>query len=310
MTDDTTMLAPLSLYLDLEAGSSADLDVVAKAALAWSAAIKEIAYVVDPSVQVRLELESGTPGSLSLNTVIKSIVPATKSAGAYIRGAASDPQTVRTIIVTGAMWLAMNTAEYTFEKALDFLTGADAPPEAQVLSDKDKADIAQRVVDALRNEDAKRPARAVFRELERDQKIIGAGVTTWAGKRPSVIVPRSDFSKLSGRVVLKTETLTKRIVPERMRVILVRPFLERSDRRWGFRGPSGEFGASIKHGDFIESVLSGTTSVPMMEGIEMTIDLETHEEFEGGVWVQKKREVVNVIDLHQPLRQTALFPPA
>ncbi|MDP3406647.1 MAG: hypothetical protein Q8S03_18305 [Brevundimonas sp.] len=309
MAENDVSLTPLSLYLDLEAGTSADLDVVAKAALAWSAAIKEIAYVVDPGIQVRLELESGTPGSLSLNARLKSIGPAVKQAGAQVRAVLSEPQTVRTIIITGAMWLVMNTAEYTFERVMDFLTGADAPPEAQALSDEDKADVARRVVEALRNESAKRPARTVFRELERDSKIVGAGLTTKAGKRPDQIVPRADFPRMAGRVEVRTETLTKRTVPERMRVTLVRPILERSDRRWGFRGAAGEFGASIKHPEFIESVLSGTTAVPMMEGIEMTIDLETVEKFEGGVWVPIEREVVNVVDLHQPMKQAALFPP-
>jgi hypothetical protein len=309
MADDSVSLTPISLYLDIEPGSAADLEVVAKAALAWSSTIREIAYVVDPGIQMRIEFESGAPGSLSLNARLKSILPAIKQTGAQVRAAVTEPQIVRTIIISAATWLAMSAADYTFGRVMDFLTGADAPPEAHTLSEDDKADIARRVVEALRNDAAKRSARAVFRELERDPKIRGAGLTTRTGKRPDRIVPRSEFQQLSGRSETMVETVTKRTVPDRMRVTLLRPFLERTDRRWGFKGPFGEFGASIKHADFIESVLSGTTSVPMMEGIEMTIDLETTEEFQGGVWAPVKREVVNVVDLHQPLKQAPLFPP-
>ena len=309
MADEQTA-TPISLYLDLEPGTSADLDVVARAALAWSAALKEIAFVADPGYGLRIELESGTPGSLSLNVRLRSVLPKVKTVGAQVRAAVTDPRNIRTAIVSAAIWAAMNLMDYGFSSVMDWLTSADAPPEVQSLSDEDKADIARQVVEGLRNEAARAPIRTMYRELERDPSIRGAGVTSRPGKRPERIVPRADFAQLSGRVEVKTDTVTKRMVPERMRVTLLRPFLEKSDRRWGFKGPWGEFGASIKHADFMESVLSGTTSVPMMEGIEMTVDLETHEEFENGVWVPVKREVVNVVDLHQPMRQAPLFPPS
>ncbi len=64
---------PFSLYFDLEENKKADLEVVASASLALVAAIKEVAYIIDPSIEISVELESGTAGSLSLNTLIKTI---------------------------------------------------------------------------------------------------------------------------------------------------------------------------------------------------------------------------------------------
>jgi hypothetical protein len=64
--------APLSLYLDLEPGQTADLEVVAKASLAFVAALKEIAFQIDPLLEIRVELDSGTKGSPSLNARLKS----------------------------------------------------------------------------------------------------------------------------------------------------------------------------------------------------------------------------------------------
>lgn len=64
---------PISLYLDLEPGQVADLEVVARASLAFAAAVKDLAYVIDPSLELRIELASGTEGSLSLNSLLKSI---------------------------------------------------------------------------------------------------------------------------------------------------------------------------------------------------------------------------------------------
>lgn len=43
--------------------------VVARAALSWSAAIKELAFVLDPSLEVRVEIDSGTQCSFSLNSL-------------------------------------------------------------------------------------------------------------------------------------------------------------------------------------------------------------------------------------------------
>src|SRR5947208_9697632 len=65
--------APVSLYLDLQPGQKVDLEVAARAALAFAAAIRETAYIFDPSMTVRVELLSGTDGSLSLNSLIRSI---------------------------------------------------------------------------------------------------------------------------------------------------------------------------------------------------------------------------------------------
>ena len=64
---------PLSLYIDIEKGKVADLEVVARTALAWDALTKEIFYIADPALDVRVEIVNGTKGSVSLNTIIKAI---------------------------------------------------------------------------------------------------------------------------------------------------------------------------------------------------------------------------------------------
>ncbi len=68
-------IEPFSLYLDLEPGQLIDLDSAAKISLALSSAIREAAFVLDPSISVRVMLLSGTEGSFSLNTFIKSLKP-------------------------------------------------------------------------------------------------------------------------------------------------------------------------------------------------------------------------------------------
>src|ERR1041385_2963429 len=62
---------PISLYIDLERGQKADLEAVARASLAFAATIRDIAFVLDPSVDIRVELASGTESSLSLKPVLR-----------------------------------------------------------------------------------------------------------------------------------------------------------------------------------------------------------------------------------------------
>ena len=62
----------------------------------------------------------------------------------------------------------------------------------------------------------------------------------------------------------------------------------------------------MKDKEFLDRVLSGTTAVPLMAGIEMEVEIETAEEFKDGVWIVTDRSVVRVLGLHHPPRQVAL----
>jgi hypothetical protein len=68
-------IEPFSLYLELEEGRLLDIEVAAKIALALGAAIREAAFIIDPSIDIKIELVSGTEGSFSFNTFIKSLNP-------------------------------------------------------------------------------------------------------------------------------------------------------------------------------------------------------------------------------------------
>lgn len=63
--EESQRAQPINLYLDIEPGQVADIEVVARAALAFSKTIKEVVFVLDPSLEIRVEIASGTPGSLS-----------------------------------------------------------------------------------------------------------------------------------------------------------------------------------------------------------------------------------------------------
>ena len=61
--------APVSIYFGLKEGQSANLEVVAEAAIAWVAALREMANAIEPGLQVSVEILDGERGSLWLNTL-------------------------------------------------------------------------------------------------------------------------------------------------------------------------------------------------------------------------------------------------
>ena len=95
--------ASISLYFDVEEGNQAELKVAAASAIAFAKALEELAFHADPSMEVRVVLESGTSGSLSLNTVIKSV-----------RDFVTDRQKIQVAIISALMAIAVDTRGYTF----------------------------------------------------------------------------------------------------------------------------------------------------------------------------------------------------
>lgn len=285
---------PVSLYLDLEEGRVADVEVVAAAAIAFSRAVKELTFVIDPSVEVRLELASGTPGSLSLDTLIrwKNKV---------------DKKTILKVLLGIAAYMAAETRDWWAGELLDKVFGDDGPVAERSLTEEDVAAIAAEL-DARA---AKRQFQDVYRELERDPAIKGVGVTSEPGSRPAVIVPRAEFPARSGIEQVRTETIQRRVTTEAVRVVLISPVLIRdSKRRWKFKSLKGEFGATVKDRAFLESVFAGKSSIPLAEGIEMNIVLETTEELVNGVWTPQEYDVVYVDPkLIQPVNQESLLGP-
>jgi hypothetical protein len=95
-----------------------------------------------------------------------------------------------------------------------------------------------------------------------------------------------------------------------MRVVIVSPVLEVSGRRWKFATAQGEFGAVIKDREFLEKIVAGATRVRMRGGVELDVELETKERLIDGVWTITERNVIKVLNLHEPpaSRQVSMFP--
>jgi hypothetical protein len=285
--------APLSLYFDLEEGQVADLEVVARSALAFAAAVQEVAYIIDPGLDIRIELESGSPGSLSLNAILRNL-----------RDHKGETITLGAVALIILSWLGNHALDYGFEKLMDGLTGKDA--QEHHFTPEQRKELGEIVTGAIDKRLGESQVQRFYGEVERDPAIRGVGGTTDKGARPAIIVPRAEFPARAGRAEPREVTISRRERLEKVRVLLISPVLLPGNRRWKLRSAQSEFGAAIKDQEFINRVLSGTTPVRMKAGIEMDIDLQTVEEFRHGVWEVVERSVTHVNRLIEPPSQADL----
>lgn len=294
--------APISLYFDIEEGQSPDLEVIARASLAWNDLIKEIIAVVDPSAEVRVEFLSGTVGSRSINSVVKAVW----------KVAVEHPWTSGPLAaIAGVFLLALPThlADDTVDYVLEEVFGH----QDDQLSDDDVTRVAKAVADMERNKCAVELRREIYRQAERDSTITGIGSTPKVGQKPKVIVPRSEFRQRSGggeitEQLIEQRTIWKRDYP----VTIVRSYSRAEERRWRFEHDGAEFSATMRDPDFLAEIKGGHTGIEIGEGVEIRIDLRIKEELVDGLWNVKEQDVMKVIHPsgdRQPLMEFAANEP-
>jgi hypothetical protein len=282
--------APISLYIDLKKDQTADLEVVARASLAFAAAIKEAAFILDPSAKIRIELASGTQGSLSLNSVIKLVSQHAKL----------DRLTIKTIAVVTLLWLSKEVGGWTVSKIMDLIVQSTPQEISKQLSDEDIKKIAESVFMVIEKKVGKPQIKEVYAELEKDHAISGVGVTFVPGAVPDNIVPRELFESRVAEPDIVEEEFSKRRTTTPEKVVVIKSVLRTGDGHWRFLLNGETFGAPIKDQDFLENLLSGRIHIPMRAGIELDVILEKVEEKVDGLWVIIERNVLKVSGVHTP----------
>lgn len=282
------MSTPLALYIDLEPGQLVDFDVACKAGLAFSAAIREVAYVMDPGIDVRVELLSGSEGSLSLNSIIR-----------VLRDEAKARPILAAVSLTALGWFG----NWSFNEVMDHIKG----PDVVRLAPEQLDEVAERVARNLSSGVARNEVQRVYGELERDEAVRAVGATLNLGARPLSLVPRGDFAMRADHLMLVPGAGPRRTRTDNMTVRLISPVLVTGRRRWKFQSPEGEFGADIRDVDFADDLIEGRIVLPMVGGIELDVQLATTEDFDGRVWVPVERHVLRVYGHRLPPRQHSLL---
>ena len=289
----------ISLYFELGDGKTADLAVIASAALAWDSLIKEIASVVDPSLNLRIELVSGERGSLWLKSLLRATHAAAKK---------NPVISVPLGAIVSAFLLApvSHIGEIAGHKAFD-LVGIQWDDG---ISAEDVKTMSEAVASNLRNKNALDCKSEIFRHIERDPAIVGLGAGVSLTDKPKTIVPRSEFHARSEPPTKPTPPGKYRELPEdNCNVVLIKPVLISKPSAWRFQRGSSQFSATMEDKKFLEAIGSRHTGLELGQGIEMTVNLLTRQEFIDGVWVNKKISVTRVVSsAPRPSPESELFP--
>jgi len=283
----------ITLYLGLKEGERADFEVVGRASAAFAEAVKEISHILEPGLEVRLEFDSGTEGSLKLNAILKSL-----------HSAEGRRARLLAIIGTVGAILITDLRGYSLGKLLDRFF---APEQLQQLSDEDVMRIGKAVMDIKEGRIAKAPIQQMFKQLDRDPAIESVGAIARPDDKPSDPVLRSEFPIRAGIAPIVQTSPRSRTTPSTERLTLIRPVLLDSDRPWRFESPLGEIPYRMDDKKFLKDLLNGKVRLSMKKGIQITARVETDEELEGGVWAPKLRKITKVIRVHKEPESTDLF---
>ena len=288
---------PLSLYIDLVRGTRGDLEVISRAAIAWSELIRETAFFVDPFLEVRVELVSGSEGSIDLNSLIRAV-----------RGAVADPQNLKAIAIAVLIHFAWQAEGWVVGKGYDDLwasLSAHLPSiQAQSIDDQERRNIdaiLSKIADSKATRDK---ASAVFFELSKDKNVSGVGVSLVPNIRPPFVVPREEFGARSGVQDIEEELIARRTERDRLELTLLAPVLSEGDYKWKFQFGSKTLWALMDDATFKARLEPGSNSAPrMITGIRMDVDLATVQELKNGAWTTVSQTITKVHGIVEPVKQ-------
>jgi hypothetical protein len=174
----------ITLYLQLKPGQKADLEIIGRTAAAFAEAVKEISYILDPGLEVRLEFESGTEGSVRLKAILRAL---------------RKPESRRTaliaVISTVGMSLVSDLRTYGVGKLLDQYL---LPSQREQLSEQDVKRIADAVKGVNEGKIAKEPIQEMYKQLDREEAIESVGSVAKHDEKPLDPIPRSEFQIRAG----------------------------------------------------------------------------------------------------------------
>ena len=283
--------APVSIYFGLTEGEAASLEVIAEAAIAYVGAIREMAHAIDPTLEVSVDIIDGDRSSLWLNTLtaIEQKLDLLHQGGEKYPRLWALAKGLAIIVVATPLSV---TAEDVWRDIAN-----DDPAIVARLSDDDRKALIDDLKKALREDVARPQKKQFFRSAEKDTTIKEVGVAAKPKGKPRTLVPRERFTSYLNPNASDEVTDSFRKRSETWEVTLISPVLENSERSWRFiRGGMPEFGAVMRDKGFLDAIESGGVHVELRKGIQMVLEIQFKERFEGGVWLTMERSVIRVIE--------------
>lgn len=290
-------VAPISLYFGVEEGRRADLEVIAKATIEWVELIRELASVVAPGVEFDIEFVESEEGSVWLSNLLKAARDGDRKALAAITYAV-----LLFFAASPALHLQTDFGDAVLEKL-----GHTHEVE---LTEEDKADIANKVAEAIERTAVEDRRRNLIRQVERDKDIDSVGVGYMPDpKGPMASIGREHFPAIGAkaqqsRVTIIRDTQTQ----QNVRVKIIRANLEEGEAkpRWRFAEGDTKWSADIEDEEFIYALNAERTGLPLAVGQTLIVDVAIDRKMVEGAWQEDNRRIVRVIEPGVNRRQGAL----
>lgn len=265
-----------------------DSRIAALALLDWIALLEATALVVAPDRTLNIEMVSGaTPGS----TRFPQLLRWTDDRISDIKLAWADYPQLKSLVLGGAhtLWTATIAAA---------VTTAMQPDEQTVrLSDEDRQLLQSMREDVAKSPEVAAASHRFYRTLEREPAIVGVGVADDWAKRPTFIVPRSEFPERGGLWEPDQPAAEERIVRDEWNVVLLRPVLQSSPHAWRFSRDGLPFSAMMHDSQFLSAMREGRIPLNLQEGVMMRVEVEHTVRLNGQVWepVPRSWRIVRVL---------------
>lgn len=289
--------APISLYFDVPKGEHADLEVVARATLDWVAAIRDIAAVIAPGIEIQIEFVESAEGSVWLSNLIKAAKDGDRKALASITGGV-------------VMFFALGPFLHVQTDLGDEFWARLGHVHKVEITEADKDDIAKTVVEAIGKTDVAERRRQLIRQVEKDDQITAVGVgLSPSPNGPDVRIPRAEFPAYGAAEPAVREAARKRTeTKENIRVKIIRANLEEGESkpRWRFQDGDEKWSADIEDAEFVLALNAEQTGLPLAVGQTLVVDVAIDSRFADGVWQESNRRITHVREPHVNRRQEAL----
>lgn len=270
----------LGLYFSLRDGESADLEVIARASLAWVDALRAAVHAVDPAGDFRVKVIDADEGSLILNAVIAWLDERIDEGADWFEAL---PRPRRLMIVFAVFMI------FTAGPAYDTYFGDESatPEQVEAAVNKIRADP-----------EFKNKRKKFYRELEQDPAITGVGIKPDEHSPPIVYVESQHFAEAGGLWSDVQEDAQERMTSTIVDVVLVKPALVGEARSWEFEAPGiGRFHAIMQDGGVLRAMREAGLPERLREGIPMRVRLEVREIAINGAWkvASRGRVITHVI---------------
>lgn len=256
--------ADVELRFEIVPGRSPQAEHVVAAISAWVEMTKVAGAIIDPDLEVRIDLVGVEEGSQIFKFALRRI------------GQASIPDVKK---------YAMIGAGMVTSAAIGALVTNVLTPDPRIPSDQMKVfnEISQKMSESV---DLQRQSMRFYGVLQDEPAYDAIDVKESGKPAPLFVVPRTEFAARSG--VWMPEEPKKILTETRIAtwdVVLIKPVLMPTARRWRFAREGLEFSALMEDQNILDAIHNQTLPLKLAEGIAMKVEIHYREEFDGKNWL-------------------------